>query len=68
MTTDRSGWPTRKIALEDEGREPTLDSLTPGQLVEMVRELTLQAWAFKDGVRKEPRLRRDLVRVVRRPR
>lgn len=65
MTTDRSHWPTRKIALEDEGREPALGNLTPGELVEMVWELTLQAWEFKDGERREPRLRRDVVRVVR---
>ena len=65
MTTDRSHWPTRKIALADEGREAPLTHLTPEQLVEMVRELTLQAWEFTNGSRDEPRLRRDVVRVVR---
>lgn len=65
MNADRSNWPTRKIALEDEGREPALAHLEPGQLVEMVWQLTLEAWTFKDGTRNEPRLRRDVVRVVR---
>ena len=65
MTTDRSHWPTRKIALEDEGKEAPVQGLSPGELVAMVHELTLQAWAFKDGRRDEPRLRRDVVRVVR---
>ena len=55
----------RKIALRDEGREPILTGLTPGQMVEMVWELTLQAWAFKDGTRHEPRVRRNVVRVIR---
>ena len=63
--TDRSAWPTRKIALADEGREPPLTGFTPGQLVAMVWELTLEAWAFKDGRRDEPRLRRDVVRIIR---
>ena len=65
MTTDRSNWPTRKIPLAEEGRERALSGLTPGQLVEMVWDLTLEAWGFKDGRRDEPRLRRDVVRVVR---
>ena len=65
MTTDRSNWPTRKIALADEGRESPLAGRSPGELFEMVWQLTLEAWAFKDGARDEPRLRRDVVRVVR---
>jgi hypothetical protein len=31
-----------------------------------VWQLTLQAWAFKEDLRDEPRLRRDVGRVVRR--
>ena len=65
MTTDHSNWPTRRIALADEGREPALAGLTPGQMVEMVWTLTLEAWTFKDGTQNEPRLRRDVASVVR---
>lgn len=62
--TDRSNWPTRKLQL---GEAEPLDvaHLTPGQRVEMVEELTKQAWTFKDGHWNESRLRRDVVRTVR---
>ena len=61
---DRSHYPTRKLALGQEG-DDDLSSFTPAQLVEMVWPLTLQAWTFKDGGFVEPRLRRDVVRTVR---
>jgi hypothetical protein len=62
---DRSRYPTRKITLEEEGRDADLRDRDPGELVSMVAELTRQAWTFKDGRWDEPRLRRDVVRVVR---
>ena len=65
---DRSRYPTRKITLGEEGREPDLRGREPAELVAMVAELTRQAWTFKDGRWDEPRLRRDVVRVVRRGR
>jgi hypothetical protein len=65
---DRSNYPTRKITLQEEGRDSDLHDLDPGQLVAMVEELTRQAWTFKDGHWDEPRLRRDVVRVIRRER
>jgi hypothetical protein len=65
---DRSKYPTRKITLQEEGRDSDLTGRDPGELVNMVEELTRQAWTFKDGHWDEPRLRRDVVRVVRRGR
>lgn len=65
---DRSHYPTRKLTLEDEGRQDDVRRLTPEQRVAMVWQLTAQAWTFKDGRWDEPRLRRDVVRTVRRPR
>ena len=62
--TDRSQYPTRKIALAEEGRD-AFDHLTPEEHVKMVWTLTVQAWTFKDGRFDESRLRRDVVRVVR---
>jgi hypothetical protein len=65
---DRSNYPTRTISLQEEGRDSDLRDRDPGELVAMVAELTRQAWTFKDGRWDEPRLRRDVVRVVRRGR
>jgi hypothetical protein len=65
---DRSKYPVRKIRLEDEGKDPELRELTPSQRVAMVWQMTVQAWAFKEGRWDEPRLRRDVVRVERRGR
>jgi hypothetical protein len=64
---DRSHYPVRKISLGEEGQEPK-STLTPAERVLMVGELTAQAWTFKDGRFDEPRLRRDVGRVVRRGR
>jgi hypothetical protein len=64
---DRSHYPTRKIRLADEGREPE-SRLTPAERVALVWPLTVEAWTFKDGRFDESRLRRDVVRVVRRGR
>ncbi len=33
--------------------------------IAMVRPITLQAWQFKEPLRDEPRLRRDVVRTLR---
>jgi hypothetical protein len=63
--TDRSKWPVRRIELHEEGDESYLRSLTPAERMAMVWPITLQAWAFKEGLTGEPRLRRDVVRVVR---
>jgi hypothetical protein len=63
--TDRSHWPVRRIALHEEGDESYLRSLSPAERIAMVWPITLQAWAFKEGLTGEPRLRRDVVRVIR---
>jgi len=31
----------------------------------MMWQLALQAWMFKEGLTDEPRMRRDIVRVIR---
>jgi len=64
----RSTLPTRKRRLGDDDDDPGVRRLTPSARVEMVWPLTLQAWAFYNGLVDEPRLRRDLVRVTRRGR
>ncbi len=63
--TDRSQWPVRRIALHEEGDEPYLSSLSPAERIAMVWPITLQTWAFKEGPQGEPRLRRDVVRIIR---
>ena len=65
---DRSHYPTRLRRLHDDGDdedEQYLRSLTQEERIAMVWTLTVQAWAFKEGRAVEPRLRRDVVRVVR---
>ena len=61
---DRSRYETRLKRLHDE-EDDDLRSRSPSELVEMVWQLTLQAWGFKEGTLREPRMRRDLVRVIR---
>ncbi len=62
---DRSDYPTRKIRL-GEPDDDTIGNMTPAERMNMVWQLTLQAWAFKGGLEEdEPRLRRDVVRVIR---
>jgi hypothetical protein len=65
LRMDRSHYPVRRQRLADEGLPPRDHSRTPGELVAMVWELTRQAWTFKDGRFDEPRLRRDVGRVIR---
>ena len=66
-TVDRSKYTIRKTTLLRKGAEVWSDALDPAERMGMVWQLTLQAWAFK-GLEHEPRLRRDVVRVVRRGR
>ena len=58
----------RKTTLAAAGEREDEMRLTPGQRVEIVWQLTRDAWTFKDGRWDEPRLRRDVGRVVRRGR
>lgn len=66
-SVNRSTWPVRKIRLQEEGTspDPAVLAMTPERRVAMVWELTLQAWAFKEGRLDEPRVRRDVVRTFR---
>ena len=65
---DRTTYTVRTIPLSEEGKHSDLTELTPSERVAMVWQLTAQAWTFKDGTWHEPRLRRDVGRVVRRGR
>ena len=63
----RSKYETRlgKLHDPDDEERRRLASLSPEERLEMVWTLTVQAWAFKEGRTIEPRLRRDVTRVVR---
>lgn len=63
---DRSRYPVRILHLHDIAKDESISKLSPSQRVEIVWELTMQSWAFKEGLDHEPRLRRDVVRIVRR--
>jgi hypothetical protein len=65
---DRSSYPTRKARLDDPADVSQVLGLTPGERMALVWQLTLDAWAFKEGLIDEPRLRRDVVHVERRGR
>jgi hypothetical protein len=54
-----------RLRLGEEGPDPYLASLTPAERIGMMWTLAVQAWMFKEGVLREPRLRRDVGRVVR---
>lgn len=53
---------TKSTLNESDARDDLKDK-TPGELFEMVDELTLDAWAFKENLDVEPRLRRHIVVV-----
>jgi hypothetical protein len=63
--TDRSDYPVRKLRLGDEATGNDYAQFTPDERLAMVWTMTMQAWMFKEGLVDEPRLRRDVVRVVR---
>jgi hypothetical protein len=62
---DRSHYPTRKTRLKSQGEDPSVLGLSAGNRMAMVWTLTLQARAFAEDLRDEPRLRRDVGRVIR---
>jgi len=62
---DRSDWPTKKLR-RSELQEHELVPGAPGERMAMVRQLTLDALAMM-GITEEPRLRRDIVRIYKRP-
>jgi hypothetical protein len=63
--TDRSHYPVRKVRLEDKEIGNDYSSFTPEERLAMVWTMTMQAWMFKEGIVEEPRMRRDVVHIVR---
>jgi len=64
-TPDRSKYATHLGHLHDPEDRGWVRGKTPGELIDMVWPLTLQAWAFKEGLDHEPRLQRHVVRTLR---
>ena len=62
---NRAQLPTRKYRLSDEPDDDYVGQLAPGERMALVWPITLQAWAFQTGTTDEPRLRRDVGRVIR---
>ena len=61
---DRSQYPTALRKLGEVEHDPPV-AASASERIAMMWELTLQAFEFKEGRPVEPRLRRDVVRVVR---
>jgi hypothetical protein len=60
---------TKKVSvlkLHEQDKHDDLRSTTPAQRLEMMWQLTLDAWAFKGEPVAELRLPRHIVRVLRR--
>ena len=55
---------TKSRLVESDTRDD-LKGKTPGELIEMVDQITLDAWAFKENLDVEPRLQRHIVVVKR---
>ena len=55
----------RILRLEDHDPDADLLRLTPEERIEMMWELTVDAWTFKGEPLDESRLQRHVVRVVR---
>lgn len=53
----------KKSTLEESDKRDDLKDKTAGELIEMVDQLTLDAWAFKEDLNVKPRLQRHIVVV-----
>ncbi len=62
---NRTQLPTHLYRLGEEPDDDYVARLAPGERMALVWPLTLQAWAFQTGTIDEPRLRRDVGRVIR---
>jgi hypothetical protein len=62
----RKDYPVKIRHLHDPEPPSEYLQMTPVERINLVWPLTLDAWAFKEGKRIEPRLQRHIVRVVRR--
>ena len=65
---ERADLPVHKLRVSESGPDRWARGLSPAERVGLVWQLSLQAWAFKEGLLDEPRLRRDVVRTIRRGR
>lgn len=63
---ERANWPVNKGKLGDPETDPYAH-LTPEECMEMVWEVTKNAWAFVGDADADRRLQRHVLRVVRRP-
>lgn len=55
----------RRVDLHDEESFAEEREMAPAQRLDLVWELTVNAWAFAGADIRESRLRRDVVRLVR---
>ena len=55
----------RKTTLAEADRRDDLSDKTPAERIEMMWQLTLDTWAFKENLDVEPRLQRHIVVVKR---
>ena len=63
--TDRSNYVTRKSSLQDQIEDDDLSGYSTGERMEMVWQLTKEAWAFMGVNVSEQRLSRHIVRIHR---
>lgn len=63
---DRSDWPTRLIPLSEERKDDDVLAVTPGERMEMMWQLAVNAWAFMGEDVSGSRFQQHVVRVERR--
>jgi hypothetical protein len=56
----------RKIPLHNSDNNVDLKDESPQQLISMMWQLALNAWAFKENLHAEPRLQRHVIVLKRR--
>jgi hypothetical protein len=57
--------PVRKSSLRESDGGSDLKDKSPQELLGMMWQLALDAWAFKDGLNAEPRLQKHFVVIKR---
>ena len=58
--------PVRKLSLHDSDGNDDLKDKSPQQLLGMMWQLALNAWAIKENLNAEPRLQRHVIVLKRR--
>ena len=56
----------RKTSLHDSDGDSNLKDKSPQELLDMMWQLALNAWSFKENLNAEPRLQRHVVVLKRR--